>query len=303
MKGATRELLQAGCIYEYARESPKLRGLLVLMNPNRKREPFEIETRPRSGKQRHLPCSFEGLREKDARHTLGHAMLRWLSGLADELADNESFTELLRTSEKQLERSLPKLQFHRPLSAAIDLPISFPFEGQLPWPLQTFSSTIRKMKAGEGLDLFRRSNRPDPEDDGSEMIAVVIRWRDFRNSEIAKGMRGFAESNRPPSEPEPKRKGQKPEETIRANLKALSVMRIWKRFPKARDLGKRICETAKYAQYQSVLKEAAEYKTRSWQGHSDTAKSKAAQVQMYNARNRALSYFQMLFPSQKPSNY
>jgi hypothetical protein len=115
-------------------------------------------------------------------------------------------------------------------------------------------------------------------------------------------MKEFAEQNRPQSEPGPKR-GQKPEDTIRANLKALSVMRIWKRFPKARDLGKRICETAKYTDYESVLKEAADYKNRSWEGHSDTEKSKAAQVQMHNARDRALSYFQGLFPGQKPANY
>jgi hypothetical protein len=43
INGAPKQLLEAGCIYEYARESRKLRGLLVLLNPERKREPFETK--------------------------------------------------------------------------------------------------------------------------------------------------------------------------------------------------------------------------------------------------------------------
>ena len=48
--GAAKELLEAGCIYEYARESRKLRCLLVLMDPGRKREPFEIMALSRTGR-------------------------------------------------------------------------------------------------------------------------------------------------------------------------------------------------------------------------------------------------------------
>jgi hypothetical protein len=39
---ASKNCLQAGAVYEYARESRKLRALLVLMNPNRHREAWEI---------------------------------------------------------------------------------------------------------------------------------------------------------------------------------------------------------------------------------------------------------------------
>ena len=97
MKGTSIEVLEAGRIYEYARESPKLRGLVVLVDPKRKREAFKVETRPRTGKQFRLPCSFQGLHEEDAGRTLGSGVLRWLSRFADELADNKSFAELLRT--------------------------------------------------------------------------------------------------------------------------------------------------------------------------------------------------------------
>ena len=37
-KGASKNCLSAGAVYEYARESRKLRCLLALMNPKRPRE-------------------------------------------------------------------------------------------------------------------------------------------------------------------------------------------------------------------------------------------------------------------------
>ena len=70
---ASKNCLQAGAVYEYARESRKLRALLVLMNPNRHREAWEI-VRPGSINGRRpepneinsypaeaswFPCSFE----------------------------------------------------------------------------------------------------------------------------------------------------------------------------------------------------------------------------------------------------
>jgi hypothetical protein len=113
MTGASKELLQAGCIYEYARESPKLRGLLVLMNSKRNREPFEIVTLPRTGKSVTLYCSFEDLEEKDARRAFRGA-LYWLQSFADELANNTSFADLLRTKGKQANRSLAKRPLYFP---------------------------------------------------------------------------------------------------------------------------------------------------------------------------------------------
>ena len=109
-KDAPKQLLEAGCIYEYVRESRKLRCLLVLMDPKRKREPFEI-TLSVTGKERHLPCSFEGLGEEDACRTLGGA-LYWLRRYTKELAENMSFAELLRVKGDEVKRSLSKRPLH-----------------------------------------------------------------------------------------------------------------------------------------------------------------------------------------------
>src|SRR5260370_15225837 len=87
-KGASKALLEADCFYEYACESRRLRCLFVLISAARKRRDFE-------------PCSFDGLLEEDARRTLGGA-LHCLTGFADQLADNKSFAELLRTRHRRL---------------------------------------------------------------------------------------------------------------------------------------------------------------------------------------------------------
>ena len=55
-KGASKELLEAGCIYEYVREPYKLRCLIVLVNPARKRRNFEFYTL--GGRRWKRRCSF-----------------------------------------------------------------------------------------------------------------------------------------------------------------------------------------------------------------------------------------------------
>ena len=79
-KGAKKNRLSAGAVYEYARESRKLRCLLALMNPKRLREAWEI-VRPGSfdgrppepgeidsypAEANWFACSFNGLNEHAA---------------------------------------------------------------------------------------------------------------------------------------------------------------------------------------------------------------------------------------------
>src|SRR5205814_635726 len=137
-KKKNEALLKGGCLYEYARESRRLRGLLVLMNPKRKREPFEIVPLPATGRAYNLPCSFEGLSEEGVRGVLGRA-LGWLARFAEELADNKSFAELLRRKGKEVERSLGRHRFDLP-TRAIQLATNYVGINELPpWPWQPWS--------------------------------------------------------------------------------------------------------------------------------------------------------------------
>jgi hypothetical protein len=298
-KGA---LLKAGCLYEYARESGRLRGLLVLVNPKRKREPFEIIPLPRIGKAYNLSCSFQNLREEDAGRTLRGAF-GWLTRFADELAENKSFAEVHRTKRDEVRRSLGKHRFDLP-APAIQLAIPWLFDYEPPWPWQPWSNNLWDVEVNprsKRLRLpWRLPDRPGPKDDGEEKIAITIRWRDFRNSEIAEEMKRFAERERPQTEPEPK--PQKPEDTIRANLKALSVMRIWKRFPKAKHLRQRIREVARFTDYKGCKDYVVAHR-QAFRAGQDDPQTRNARAEMSGACARALSFFQHLFPGETPANF
>ena len=121
-KGASKNCLSAGAVYEYARESRKLRCLLALMNPKRPRndweimrpgsidgrapEPGEIESDATAATWLH--CSFEGLDEYEAERALG-GYFYCLCDLADYLADNISFGELFSTKRDELEKAFGEL--------------------------------------------------------------------------------------------------------------------------------------------------------------------------------------------------
>jgi hypothetical protein len=81
-RGGEGVMLPAGCVYENARESWKLRCLLVLIDPClEKVQGLEF-----------LELSFAGLRYRDALHELG-GWFGWLRRFSHELADNMSFAE------------------------------------------------------------------------------------------------------------------------------------------------------------------------------------------------------------------
>ena len=98
-KGALKERLQVGHIWEYAREFRKLRGLLWLM-----------KHKPEAGKPLFdRPVFwFEGLCEYDVRRVLG-VWFEWLAGLADDLAENISFEKLFNERSDKLAQAFRSL--------------------------------------------------------------------------------------------------------------------------------------------------------------------------------------------------
>lgn len=299
-----------GAIYEYARESRKLRCLLTLMNPKRPREDWEM-ARPAivDGKQpdpsdplarpRPLPCSFNGLNEHAGERALG-GFLYCLRDLADYLADNISFAELFRAKRDELERAFGGLNelsrakgekaefsYFLPIFDAVEVATRSETE-QWPTVLETISHGEQRLIYGEAC---------------SEVIALRVHWGGFNNSQIGKAMQRFARDHRPRNEACKERKrtqGQKI--AILAALKGLSVMRIRKKLGRGKQW-KRLELVAKVCGYESCKKEWADYQERCNQGHGDEPMSNAAKVEMSNARSRALSVFQSLFPTETPSNW
>jgi hypothetical protein len=189
----------------------------------------------------------------------------WLDNFAGDLIANRSFAEVFRKNSRKVQKSLEALASYSLYPKAVQLP-------------------------------GRYINYP-----GSRDVPIQICWRDYTNKEIGEEMHKFAARNRPQSEPEPKRTGKKRESKLRADLKALSALRIWKLHK--HNPWKRLEKIATFCRYKGCAKESAEYKQRSKRGHAVEAISSEAKKEMSRGRTRALILFQRLFPWGKPANY
>jgi len=238
-KRASKHCLHAGAVYEYARESRKLRALLVLMNPNRHREAWEI-VRPGSINGRRpepneincypaeascFPCSFEDLDGHGAEGAL-YGYLYCLRDLADYLAENNSFGELFRDKRDELEKAfggLDKLsrvkrefRYFLPVLEAVD--VAGKSEAEQATVSETLSQEQKRIILGVAC---------------SEVIALQIRWR-FTDSEIVEGMKGIVRAHRPKNEaykPRQPKKGSR-RDSVQAALDCLSAMRLASYFRK-----------------------------------------------------------------------
>jgi hypothetical protein len=228
--GATKNCLVAGGVYEYARESRKLRGLLVFMNPKRPRETWEM-VRPAliSGKRPDpndpfaqampIPCSFQNLDERRAERALG-GFLYALAELSDYLADNISFHELFRSKRDELEKAfggLDKLSRVK-RERRYFYPIISP--AHVATASKAEDATVREVLG----DTNSERTRIILSESRSEVIAFEIRWL-FTDSEIAKAVAKILRSIRPKScKPIPRRKRR--QESPQSALDALSAMRL-----------------------------------------------------------------------------
>ena len=213
----SKELLRAGCVYEYARESRKLRCLLALINSafQKAKQAEKTQSPPPFHSLQFLSLSFEGLRYKDALLQLG-GWFGWLRKFTDELADNKSFAELCKENREQLNESFSTLAsyFHAP--KAVEL--AFPnlneslVEPRLLWPWQA-------------PDVRHRNIENDV------IMTIRIRLRDFTNREIGKAMEELASMLLPSTEKEPTRKGTGKRDSVRSWLDALSALRLASWYP------------------------------------------------------------------------
>jgi hypothetical protein len=214
----SKESLRAGCVYEYARESRKLRCLLVLTNFAFQKAKLAEKTHSRPPFQglKFLSLSFEGLRYKDALLQLG-GWFGWLRQFTEELADNKSFAELCKENRERLDESLSTLPkyFYTPRAVELTFPTlnESRFEPRLLWPWQAPDVRHRNI-------------------DNDVIITIRIRLRDFTNKEIGKAMEGLASMLRPSTEKEPTRKGTSKRDSPRSWLDALSAMRLASHHPK-----------------------------------------------------------------------
>jgi hypothetical protein len=216
-ENGSKGLLRAGCVYEYARESRKLRCLLVLINSafQKAKQAEKAQSRPPFRGLQFLSLSFEGLRYKDALLWLG-GWFGWLRKFTDQLADNKSFADLYKKNETQVNESLSTLPryFHAPRAVEFAVPglDESPVEPRLLSPWQPPDARPRNVE-------------------NDVIITVRIRLRDFTNKEIGHAMEVLASMLRPSTEKEPTRKGTGKRDSPRSWLDALSAMRLASWYP------------------------------------------------------------------------
>jgi len=300
VRGASKERLSAGRIYEYARESLSLRCLLVLIDPKRRRRGWEM-VRPANvngkppdpseplARAMPFPCSFRGLDQHAAERALG-GFLYCLQSLASYLAKNISFAELFCHKRDELEKAfggLDKLarvrREHRYFLPAVQVAVATRSQVEDITTAKTLVDEKERILLGEA---------------GTEVIAIQVPWGNFTPKDFGEAMRKFAEDHRPRNAAckEPQRKGQRPLEVIQSELKALAAMRIWKLHKG--NQWKRLEVVANVCGYEGCVRESVEYERRrtQGQGHCDQPMSNNAQARISQACADAVSFLQRLFP-------
>jgi hypothetical protein len=154
MEGASEDRLLAGCLYEYARESHKLRSWLVLRHtPKHKR--FWLPAL--------IGIEFERSAD-DHIHLSKSGWEMWLDNFVAELAADESFAEVFERDPSKVAKSLAALPSYDRYPKAVELPgryINVP--GMQEIMIQIDWRRYTNGKIGEEMKRFAALNRPQSE--------------------------------------------------------------------------------------------------------------------------------------------
>ena len=151
--GASDDLLNAGCCYEYARESHKLRCYLVLLELKRKREIsgplfLKISEQPTRWGMYLFESGWE----------------EWLETFINELARNLSFAKLLRRSPTKVKESLKALPSYSLFPKAVQSPGRYvDYPGSQDVLIQFCWRHYNNDEIGKEMAILAKKLRPDEE--------------------------------------------------------------------------------------------------------------------------------------------
>jgi hypothetical protein len=230
--------LRLGACYEYAREGRKLRGLLLLADPARKREPWEFG-----------PMVFAGTTEDTAREVLAE-MFDALARLAKPLAANLSFAELWRTDRKLVEQVINDGKFwrsmrvrhgitsHSKLARGAPVELAKHSELEAATTLDTLNwGGTPPPDAGDVEKTLHTETRPRQIKEGKEIILLRVDLANFRDEHLKESFGDVLKRLRQAKmdgvavPPEPRDgKGQNKITALKADLDGLSAMRLISNF-------------------------------------------------------------------------
>ena len=213
-------LARLGLVFEYARETTKLKQLFAL-----------LETKEQFPSLAPLGAEVEGLDEPAVEMTL-KAFYNPLRKLRHFLIANYSFEELSRAFSDDLNAALGRTHDSTNIADELDgqnvshclarSAVSLRFDGD-----RADATTVEDYLGGE-----KRGRKWVQDDNGAVAEDLVLRidWRDYRNEELTKEFEAFIDFHRPKEVfPEPKpRTGRGHDEfkRISTDLNQLAAMRI-----------------------------------------------------------------------------
>lgn len=216
-------VLEAGTMYEFARESRKLRCFLAVLNPDRERNRWETCTSrdPETGEvtRDDLGMWFEDLDTQRAESALW-GWTNAFSRLADELSENLPFSEVIKTRRDRLEAAVGDLES---LSKVNDGMSHFLPFGGIGWGYQFMADRAACFETS--FEDAERAKATDSK--GEETILLRVSWKSFTDRELGEAMRSFAEENRPTGfNPPATHDGNKAARGWIRRLRGLSAMRL-----------------------------------------------------------------------------
>ncbi len=217
------ETLNAGTLYEYARESRKLRGILALHLREGEDLAQEKPTEGHRGAKSFPPVmDFDGLTEEQVSDAVG-VWYPLLLGLAKELVENRSFAWVCGKRKNKLGHLVSDVR------GSIH-PLFFKMPGVcLAYPHECDGATCAEILPTLPPPLEQRRVLRD----GDELAVIRINWRDFTNGELRDEFLEFAKNMRPDTIPEPppkKRKGKNEGRDFTGPLNWLKAMRLLHRY-------------------------------------------------------------------------
>jgi hypothetical protein len=196
--------LRLGVCYEYARESIKLRSLILLADPERKRARWESN----------CPLEFADVTENAARNALGE-MFDSLARLAKPLAENLSFEEVRRKQPELLKKVIEAGKYQRGVwSKLLSAPVTLARHGELE------TATVLQTVSRKFMD-------------GKEVIALRVDWANYRDEHLKENFgiliktlrRTKNRGRKVPPEPKPQKTG-KNASVLKKALTCLKAARV-----------------------------------------------------------------------------
>lgn len=208
--------LRLGAFYEYAREGRKLRGLLLMLDPDRKQDIYAP--------------AFEGLTEKQAKEEL-FEMVDVLAFLSQSLAANLPFAEVWRGQKSLVQRALKHGQClydlrtrdgittYWQMGRGAPVELAYNNEHHVATTIESLwhESQRQGRSSGKVERIKPEETRPRQIHEGKEVILLCVDWANYRDEHlkvrfgelVAQLRRAKCGGGQVPPEPEPQKKGKK----------------------------------------------------------------------------------------------